>query len=123
MKFVQTDYLGTKNILRFPDHYVTVPVMVDDTGVAANADGKKLVPGGTIIGGVGGKVLDDPNNIKVAENNDAEAEGVLFNDVDVTYGPMPGAMIIHGFPAADKLPTAPTAAAVTALAGRIVFLK
>lgn len=123
MKFVQTDYMSTKNILRFPDHYVTVPVMVDDTGITVNDDGKKLVPAGTIVGGSGGKVLDDPDNILVVASNDENAEGVLFNDVDVTYGPAPGAMIIHGFPATDKLPTVPAATAVTALAGRITFLK
>jgi hypothetical protein len=122
MKFVQTDYLSTKNILRFPDHYVTMPVMVDDTGVVVNTDGKKLVPAGTIIGGNGGKVLENPD-VLVIVNNDADAEGVLFNDVDVTYGPAPGAMLIHGFPALDKLPVPPEAAAITALSGRIVFLK
>lgn len=123
MKFVQTDYLSTKNILRFPDHYVTMPVMVDDTGVTVNDDGKKLVPAGAIVGGNGGKVLEAPDSVMVTVQNDAEAEGVLFNDVDVTYGPAPGTMLIHGFPALDKLPTAPDAAAVAALAGRIVFLK
>ena len=123
MKMVTTSYLGTKNILRFADHYVTVPVMVDATGVTANADGKKIVPAGTIVGGSGGKVLEDPDNILVTASNDASAEGVLFNDVDVTYGEASGAMIIHGFPALNKLPVAPDAAAVTALAGRIVFLK
>jgi hypothetical protein len=123
MKFVQTDYLGTKNILRFPDHYVTVSVMVDDTDVTVNADGKKLVLAGTVIGGNGGKVLEDPDNVMVVVKNDADAEGVLFNDVDVTYGPASGAMLIHGFPSLDKLPAVPAATAVTALAGRVVFLK
>jgi hypothetical protein len=123
MKFVQTDYAGTKNILRFPDHYVAVPVTVDDTDIALNEDGKKIVPAGTIVGGVGGKVLDDPDAIKVAHKNDAGAEGVLLNDADVTYGPCGAAMIIHGFPATGTLPEAPSAEAVTALQGRIVFVK
>jgi hypothetical protein len=227
MKFVQTDYWGTKNILRFVDHYVTMPIMVDDTGVIVNADGKKIVPAGTIVGG---DVFANPTNavreantpaiadlVCAGENNDITVtakvfktlkvalidpaandqvlsvsvtgdtinvslatgpagaitstandviallntslitsslitaakkgedtgagvvtalaaislangsvhapEGVLFNDVDVTYGPAPGAMLIHGFPALDKLPVEPDAVAVTALAGRIVFLK
>lgn len=123
MKFEQTDYLGTKNILRFPDHVVSVPVMVDDTGVTVNADGKKVLPSGTVIGGVGGKVMADPDNIKVSHQNDANAEGVLFNDVDVSYGPRSGSMIIHGFINPGKIPEAPTAEALTALQGRIVFLK
>ena len=49
-KFVTTTYGNRKEILKFPDHYVDLAVTVDDTGVAANADGRKIVPAGTIIG-------------------------------------------------------------------------
>lgn len=119
MRYTETTYGNGKEILKFPDHYVAIPVTVDDTGVAANADGKKIVPKGTIVGG---GVLADPT-VKVTVQNDADAEGVLFNDADVTDGPVGCAMLIHGFPALDKLPAAPTPEAKTALAGRIVFLK
>ncbi|MDU2066628.1 MAG: hypothetical protein E6713_17555 [Sporomusaceae bacterium] len=122
MKFVQTDYLNTKTVLKFPDHVVSIAVTMDDTGVTANADGKKIVPCGTIIGGIGGKALAD-DTLPVGLQNDTDAEGVLLNDVDVTYGPASGAMVIHGFIDLGKLPTAPDPAAVTALAGRIVFMK
>ena len=119
MKFTQTDFTGTKEILKFPDHYVAIAVTVDDTGITPNADGKKIVPKGTIMGGTTGSTLAD-DTIPVAEKNtqgvDADsAEGVLFNDVDVTYGPASGAMIIHGFIDLNKLPAAPAAAAVTAM--------
>lgn len=50
-KFVETIYTNSKEILKFPDHYVNAAVTVDDTGVTANADGKKIVPAGTIVGG------------------------------------------------------------------------
>lgn len=43
------------------------------------------------------------------------AEGLLLNDVDVTYGPAPGAMLIHGFVDLNKLPEDPTAEVVAAL--------
>lgn len=122
MKFVQTDYGNKKGILRFPDHFVSVPVTFDDVGVVANADGKKIIPAGTIVGASAGSVLSDPSK-KVSVQNDAEAEGVAFNDVDVTHGPRGGAMLIHAFIDLDKLPTAPDPAAVTALKGRILFLK
>lgn len=117
-KFVQTSYTTPKQILKFPDHYVALAVTVDDTGVTAGADGRKIVPAGTIIGG--GFIADD--TVKAVKANDATAEGVLFNDTDVTYGPAPGAAIIHGFIAVDKLPEAPAAAAVTALK-QITFIK
>ncbi|MFC4305790.1 hypothetical protein [Cohnella boryungensis] len=116
-KFVTTTYGNRKEILKFPDHYVNMPVTVDDAGVTANADGKKIVPAGTIMGG---GVIADPSKL-VIKSNDANAEGVLFDDVDVSYGPAPGALTIHGFIDLAKLPEAPDAAAVTALT-QIVFI-
>lgn len=117
-KFVTTQYGTPKQILKFPDHYVALPVTVDDTGITAGPDGKKIVPAGTIIGG--GFLADDTKKAVVA--NDATAEGVLFNDTDVTFGPAPGAAIIHGFIATGKLPTVPAAEAITALK-QITFIK
>lgn len=111
MKFVQTDYGNRKEILKFPDHYVNMPITVDDTGVTANADGKKIVPAGTVMGG---GVLTDESKL-ATKANDGTAEGVLFNDVDVTYGPAPGALTVHGFIDLKKLPETPSAEAIEAL--------
>lgn len=118
MKYVETQYGTPKQILKFPDHYVPLAVTVDDTGVTPDANGKKIVPAGTIIGG--GFIDDD--TVKAVAANDATAEGVLFNDTDVTYGPASGAAIIHGFIAVEKLPEAPTDEAKTAL-NMIKFIK
>lgn len=224
MKFVETQFTNKTEILKFPDHYVALAVTVDDTGIIANAYGKKIVPAGTIVGGstksnlqyenepvadkyspvavaanlttgtTGSKnailwtaveagltgneisvALIDPSGVSktlvvtvsgkdisvslatddsgtitstsaevsAAINADADAkllvltsvdltcndngsgkvtakakttlsggdvgaatnaEGVLLNDVDVTYGPKEGAMIIHGFVSVDKMP-------------------
>lgn len=117
-KFVETAYTNKKEILKFPDHYVNVAVTVSDTGVTANGDGKKIVPAGTILGG--GFLASE--SVHAVKTNAVGAEGVLFNDTDVTYGPAPGAALIHGFIALDKLPEAPVAEAVTALK-QITFLK
>lgn len=229
MKFKQTNFLGTKQILRFPDHYVAIPVNVSDEGASPDEDGNLIVPMGTIVAGNG--VLSNPgnavspahageahatlttactarnsniiftartagtagNSIKIAyidpaaasavlavsvaattitvtlstdankaitttagdiiaailESSEAmalvdavpsgkldtgvvnamaatalaggadgtagTAEGVLMNDVDVTYGPAAGAMIIHGFIDTSKLPDKPSAADIAAL--------
>lgn len=115
-KFVTKEYGNRTEILKFPDHYVALAVSVDDTGVEPNEQGKKIVPAGTIVGG---GVLLDPN-AKVSENNGAEAEGVLLNDVDVTYGPAPGAMVIHGFIDLNKIPEEPDA---TVELPNIIFLR
>lgn len=131
MKFVQTDYSSKKNILKFPSHFVAIAVTVDDTGITANSDGKKIVAAGTIIGGVSDSVLSDDTQLVSEKNSDGvagaagaavDAEGVLLEDVDVTYGAAPGAMVIHGFIDLGKLSEMPHENAVTAFAGRIVFL-
>lgn len=116
-KFVETTYSNKKGILKFPDHYVNVAVTVSDAGVTA-VDGKKIVPAGTILGG--GFLASE--SVLAVKTNDEGAEGVLFNDVDVTYGSAPGAALIHGFVALDKLPEAPTAEAIEDLK-QITFLK
>lgn len=117
-KFVETSYTNKKEILKFPDHYVALAVTVDNTGVAANGEGKKIVPAGTIVGG--GFLVSE--TAKAVETNATGAEGVLLNDVDVTYGPASGAAVIHGFIDLDKLPEAPVAEAIAALK-QITFLK
>ncbi|QTH44955.1 hypothetical protein J4772_11445 [Cohnella sp. LGH] len=116
-KFVTTAYGNRTEILKFPDHYVAVSVTVDDAGVAAVA-GRKIVPAGTIVGG--GTLADPEEMVKKATTtagtpDTTDAEGVLLNDVDVTYGPAPGAMVIHGFVDETKLPKAPDDAERAAL--------
>lgn len=71
--------------------------IVSDAGVAT-VDGKKIVKAGTIL-----------------PANDATAKGILYNDVDVTYGPQPGALIEEAYILEARLPVAPVAAAKTAL--------
>lgn len=232
MKFSVTEYAGTKEILKFPDSYVAMSVMVDDTGIEANSDGKKIVPKGTIVGGVSASALADKtqkvqekispsikasldigvalslnyityravdagtkaHGIKIAhidpegnsktldikvegntinvylatdetgaitstvadviaavnahlianqlvvasvklgsevtnivsaaaaaplaggtDGNASAAEGVLLNDVDVTHGPAPGAMVLSGYIARGKIPKAPVAETIAAL--------
>ncbi|GKU79866.1 hypothetical protein [Paenibacillus sp. L3-i20] len=119
-KFIKTTYTNKKGILKFPDHYVAIPVTVDDAGVVV-VDGKKIVPAGTIVGG--GTLTTPATKVKkaVTTTGVSNAEGVLFDDVDVTYGPASGAMVIHGFINRSKLPAAPDAAEVTALK-QITFL-
>lgn len=124
MRYSQTDYGNNKNILKFPDHYIGVSVTIDDTGITANAEGKKIVSGGTILGG---GFLSDPT-VKAAKATStgtplvSNAEGVLLTDVDVTGGPAPGAALIHGFVDLNKIPTAPTAEEKAALL-QISFIK
>jgi hypothetical protein len=125
-KYIETTFANTKKeILKFPDHYVAMAVTIDDEGIEPNEDGKKIVPAGTIVGGKENPVLENLDELvekKNSGNNADKAEGVLFNDVDVTYGPAGGSMLVHGFLAIDKLPEAPAADAIAALK-QITFIK
>ena len=112
-KMLKTRYTNNKEILKFSD-FIGIAVTVAAAGVTANADGKKIVPAGTIIGGSSASFLSDPTQL-VTEKNSANAEGVLLYDVDVTHGDNAGSMVIHGFIDLTKLPAPPNAAAVTAL--------
>lgn len=49
-KFVETSYGSTTEILKFPDHYIALAIMVSDDSIPA-VNGKKIVPKGTIVGG------------------------------------------------------------------------
>lgn len=70
------------------------------TGVTADADGGKHVAMGTIF-----------------PANDATAIGILYEDVDVTAGAMPGSVVTQGTVYLDRLPVTLAAAAKTALEG------
>lgn len=118
-KFLVTDYGNTKEILKYPDHHVSVTATVDDTGVVANSDGRKVVPAGTILGG---GFLTDRSKKAVTSTADTKAEGVLRYDADVTHGPAVVAVVIHGFVDLSKLPDEPTVEQVAAL-NQITFFK
>ncbi len=63
-----------------------------------DVDGKKIVVAGTIF-----------------PANDATAKGILVNDIDVTEGNKPGAVMDAGYVYAARLPEEPAEAAKTAL--------
>ena len=116
-KMTQTTYGNTKNVLKF-NEFTAVGVTVDNTGITANAEGKKIVPAGTIVGGKTKAVLLNPQEPVVSKNTAADganAEGVLLNDVDVTYGAAPDAMVIFGFIDINKMPEPPADEAKAAL--------
>lgn len=73
---------------------------ISATGVTADADGGKHVAMGSIF-----------------PANDATATGIIYEDVDVTFGDMPGSVVTAGTVYIDRLPITPAAAAKTALEG------
>ncbi len=59
---------------------------VDDTGVEADANGKKIVQAGTVF------------------KKDGVAVGLVFADVDVTNGPQAAAIMVEGYVLEARLP-------------------
>lgn len=79
---------------------------ISATGAQTAANGGKYVPMGTIW-----------------PANDATAEGIVYEDVDVSTGDMPGSVVVAGRVYTDRLAAAPAAAAKTALEGKgFVFI-
>ena len=59
---------------------------VDDTGIEAGANGKKIVQAGTVF------------------KKDGVAIGLVFADVDVTNGPQAAAIMVEGYVLEARLP-------------------
>ncbi|PAB61325.1 hypothetical protein [Anaeromicrobium sediminis] len=126
MKFIKKSYGGVKEILK-TKNFEGIPVMVDDTGITADSNGNKIVKAGTIIGGSTKPTLLNENEPVVKKNTQSstgsDAEGVLLYDVNVTYGPASGSMLIKGNIDLNKIPEQPCEDAKTALLGRVLFMK
>lgn len=99
----QTTYGADKNILIAPELSFRVGVQVGDTGVTADANGKKIVKAGTplyaekdvlvdrttIMSSVAGTPSEDDETTSVVQ-------GILMHDTDVTSGAANATMIVTG---------------------------
>lgn len=89
-----TDYTSGVDILFNLDPFTARPIMIDEDGVTANAEGKKIVKAGTPVD-VDGKI--------VATADNATAKYLVLTDVDVTHGPREGSGLYRGTVNADKM--------------------
>ena len=120
---VKTTSYGTeKTILIAPELAFTIPVQVTNTGITADADGKKIIKAGTPIGG-STNVLENRNTVLVVANG-STAQGVILHDVDVTAGQENAEMVVAGYVDLNKIAVAdqPVADAKAALT-KITFMK
>ncbi len=74
---------------------------IPQDGATTAENGAKYVPMGTIY-----------------PANDATAEGIVYEDVDVTSGDMPGSVVLSGDVYEDRLPVTIAAEAKTTLTGK-----
>lgn len=92
----------TQNILATNTHYVPFHHTVE-----------KATAAGGIVVAKGGRLVVEAGTIYPA--NDATAQGVVLNQVDVTDGDAQIAVVLHGFVLTAKLPAEPSDAARAAL--------
>lgn len=78
----------------------TVQVDATHSQVVTLANGCKIVPAGAVV-----------------PSNDGNAKGLLYEDVEVTTGPMPGSLVTRGVVYEDKLPAAIESTAEAVLPG------
>lgn len=114
MEVKQTSY-GTMIDIRFNlDPYTARPIMVADTGIVADANGRKIVKAGSL--------LDKDGELA----NNASVRYVLLQDIDVTAGDAAGAGVYRGTLDLAKIiahtGVTPSAAAKGALRG-IIFMS
>ena len=110
MSFIQHDAL---NIKYQPGWFLasadcrreTIQVPANHSGVVTKADGSKYVPAGSLL------------SVTTGTGNDAVTTyfGLLYEDVDVTTGDMPGSCVSAGVVYEDRLPASIASAAKTAL--------
>ncbi len=74
---------------------------IPQAGAKTAANGAKYVPMGTVY-----------------PANDATAEGIVYEDVDVTSGDMPGSVVLSGTVYEDRLPVTIAETAKSALIGK-----
>lgn len=92
-------YVTGKQILVFPDHYVSVAhTFKQGDAAAVDVDGRKIIKAGTLY-----------------PANGATVKGIVWADYDITKGDVTGALIIHGFVKTGALPEAPSTEAKAAL--------
>lgn len=114
-----------KSILWAPETAVAVPCVVDNTGVSAGSDGKKMLMAGTPLSG---DLTARNTAFKKAATSGAasNAVGLLLHTVDVTNGKQNATVLVSGLVDLNKLDSATAAlitAEVKAALPRITFVK
>jgi hypothetical protein len=98
VSFVERTFATPSGILQYPYFKAFAQTFLTTDATAVTVDGSKIVKAGTVW-----------------PANDATAKGVVLNDMDVTNGTATGAVVFEGEINVNKIPTAPAAAAKTAL--------
>ena len=111
------------DVLLNPDNAFEIGVIVSNTGVTADSNGRKIIKAGTPVGGTT-NVLQTRNailNVTNSSSTGANSQGVLRHDVDVTDGNANATLIVRGEVDSSKCPTLDSTV-ITALT-HIIFVN
>lgn len=124
MFYAKKTYDNTPEFLK-SERYQNVSCTVSDTGVKADEYGKKFLLAGTLLDA-------DGKAVKVTRGGTAEAytytfsadpAGILFDTVEVTHGPQPGALMIDGSVNIERLQGDYNVEAVQQLVTKMPYIK
>lgn len=118
--------VAVNQILAFVEPQVSVGVVVNNTGVTADSDGKKILKAGTPLTGSLEARTTAFTKASTTEGV-SNAVGILLHDVDVTAGNNNATLLIFGFVNLDRVDSTTaaliTTAVKTALKGGVTFIK
>lgn len=124
MYFAKKTFENTPEFLK-SEHYQNISCTVGDTGVTADEHGKKYVLAGTLLDADGKavKVTRSGSAGSYTYALSADPTGILFDTVEVTYGPQPGALMIDGSVNTERLQGDHLTEAVQQLITKMPFIK
>lgn len=119
---IKTD-IGVRNTIRSRlGPWQAATVTISSADLTADSEGKKLLKAGTLLGSATADSTILGTSAKAKPANDATTEGLLFYDVDATHGDIEASMLYMGTVGLDRIPAAPSTAALAALK-RVTFTK
>lgn len=112
------EFGNDKQILIAPELAFTIGALVGNSGVTANAEGKKIIKAGTPVGGSTSVLTNRQTVLTVG----GTAQGVVLHDVDVTAGDTNATVVLEGTIDLLKLDEA-TRTAITSAAANIPKIR
>ena len=124
MYLVKKTYDNSPEFLR-NEHYENITCTVADTGVTADAEGKKSVLAGSLLDkdGKAVKVTRAGRSGAYTYAFSTEPVGILFATTEVTHGPQAGALMIAGSVNTERLQGEYLVDAVDQLVEKMPFIK
>lgn len=130
--FKKTTLTNPNQILFYTEPYAAVGVVVANTGLVGDSQGRKILKAGTPLAG---SLTDRKTAFKKATTTDpgssgtktSDVTGILLHDVDVTDGNENATMLIFGFVNLDRIDTETVKlideTVVATLNAKVTFLK